>query len=41
MACLPKFVNCLVKHCNIFGRGCYFVVECSGGVECGWRFSSG
>ena len=26
---------------NIFGCGCYFVVECYGGVECGWRCSVG
>ena len=24
---------------NIFGCGCYFVVECYGGGECGWRCS--
>ena len=26
---------------NIFVCGCYFVVECYGGVECGWRCSVG
>ena len=26
---------------NIFGCGCYFVVECSGGVESGCRISVG
>ena len=26
---------------NIFLCGCYFVVECYGGVECGWRCSVG
>ena len=25
--------------CNIFGCACYFVVECYGSVECGWRCS--
>ena len=24
---------------NIFGCGCYFVIECYGSVECGWRYS--
>ena len=24
---------------NIFGCGCYFVVECYGSVECGEKFS--
>ena len=28
----------LVKF-GYFGCGCYFVVECYGGVECGWRCS--
>ena len=38
-ACLVccVFVNCLSKQC--FGCGCYFVVECYGGVQCGWRCS--
>ena len=31
---------CLTIH-NIFGCGCYFVVECYGGVESGWRCSVG
>ena len=26
---------------NMFGCGCYFVVECYGGVESGWRCSVG
>ena len=26
---------------NIFERGCYFVVECHGGAECGWSGSVG
>ena len=26
---------------NMFGRVCYFVVECDGVVECGWRCSIG
>ena len=26
---------------NMFGCGCYFVVECYGSVECGWRCSVG
>ena len=26
---------------NIFGRGCYFVVECYGSGECGWVCSVG
>ena len=24
---------------NMFGCGCYFVVECYESVECGWRCS--
>ena len=24
----------------IFGFACYFVVECNGSVECGWRCST-
>ena len=24
---------------NMFGCGCYFVVECYGSVKCGWRCS--
>ena len=36
------FVNCLVKQfVNMFGCVCYFVVECDGVVECGWRCSIG
>ena len=27
--------------CNMFGCVCYFVVECDGVVECGWRCSIG
>ena len=41
VACLTVFVNCLVKQFAIFGCGCYFVVECYGSVECGWRCSVG
>ena len=26
---------------NMFGCVCYFVVECDGVVECGWRCSIG
>ena len=26
---------------NVFGCGCYFVVECYGCFECGWRCSVG
>ena len=26
---------------NVFGCGCYFVAECYGCVECGWRCSVG
>ena len=26
---------------NILGCGCYYVVECYGRVECGWRCSVG
>ena len=26
---------------NMFGCVCYFVVECDGVVECGWRWSIG
>ena len=26
---------------NMFGCGCYFVVECYGSVYCGWRCSAG
>ena len=26
---------------NMFGCDCYFVVECDGVVECGWRCSIG
>ena len=26
---------------NIFGCGCYFVVECYRSLECGWRCSVG
>ena len=26
---------------NIFGCGCYFIVECYGGLESGWRCSVG
>ena len=26
---------------NMFGWGCYFVVECYGSVSCGWRCSIG
>ena len=26
---------------NIFGCGCYFVVECYGSVDCGWKCSVG
>ena len=26
---------------NRFGCGCYFIVECYGSVECGWRSSVG
>ena len=26
---------------NMFGCVCYFVVECDGVVECGWRCSNG
>ena len=35
VACLTVFVNCLVmvkQVCNMFGCGCYFVVECYGSV---------
>ena len=32
VACLTAFVNCLV---NMFGCGCYFVVECYVSVENG------
>ena len=32
------FVNCVVKQFAIcLGSVCYFVVECDGVVECGWR----
>ena len=34
VACLPVFVNCLVKQFAICCV-CYFVVECDGVVECG------
>ena len=27
--------------CNMFWCVCYFVVECDGVVECGWRYSIG
>ena len=31
--CLTVYVNCLVKNSqNMFGCGCYFVVECYGNV---------
>ena len=26
---------------NMFGYGCYYVVECYASVECGWRCSVG
>ena len=40
VACLIVFVNCLLYIIrNIFGCGCYFVVECYWCVECGWRGS--
>ena len=42
VACLTVFVNCLGETIqNIFGCGCYFLVECYGGVECGWWCSVG
>ena len=38
VACLTVFVNCFTNMFrNMFGCGCYFVVECYGGVESGWR----
>ena len=39
VACLT--VNCLVKQFAICLGVCYFVVECDGVVECGWRSSIG
>ena len=27
--------------CNMFGCGCYYVVDCYGSVYCGWRCSVG
>ena len=39
--CLTVFVKCFVKPFEYFGYGCYSVVECYGGVECGWRCSVG
>ena len=33
VACLTVFVNCFIKQIrNIFGCGCYFVVDC--GCRC-------
>ena len=34
-------VACLTVFVNMFGCVCYFVVECDGVVECGWRCSIG
>ena len=39
------FVCCVFVNCDtmrkLFGCVCYFVVECDGFVECGWRCSIG
>ena len=35
VACLTVFMNCLVKQLARFFV--WFVVECYGCVECGWR----
>ena len=40
------FVSCVCELFgetirNMFGCGCYFVVECYGSVWCGWRCSVG
>ena len=35
VTCLTVFVNCLVKQFTIY-FGCYFIVECYGGVKCVW-----
>ena len=40
-----KWINlsCVLRVCeiihNMFGCDCYVVVECYGGIECGWRCS--
>ena len=36
---MDMFVLCVT--CLLFGCACYFVVECDGGVKCGWRYSIG
>ena len=42
VACLTVFVNYLVKQFhNMFGCGCYFVVECYSVVLCGRRYHNG
>ena len=43
VACLTVFVNCLVKQFfrNMLGCVCYFVGECDGVVDYGWRCSIG
>ena len=38
VACLTVFGETIR---NMFGCVCYFVVECYGVVECGWRCSIG
>ena len=41
LACLTVCELFGEKNRNILRCGCYFVVECYGGVECGWRCSVG